>query len=323
MKYLAALAAVALMGVDARVKSSYATKKVQQTRQKLERDFGKGLANLYDANGRFEHEKLSWGFRNQGQGHKWAEDKLGAISVTIMSGLTIDATLASSLILGFSNGLTYTGLDTENSSGVVIPNQSVPLTNCFASTYALLNDFDTLFYNVSTFATIPGTIKIFDVGFLDPSHILMDFSVEYEMCEVAAIYGQFKDMAGADYAAIADNVSREILVLMLESPETRALIMDIKEAGECAAGAISDAGLDDLVGGIVDSVTGADDAPGANDTEDEGEFFNFITDEEIEAAREAAAALAGCTDGLDKWAIGNLSGGIFSKFFDTSLMANV
>jgi len=105
MKYLAALAAVALMGVDARVKSSYATKKVQQTKQKLERDFGKGLANLYDSNGRFEHEKLSWGFKHQGRGHSWAEDKLGAISVTIMSGLTIDATLTSSLVLGFSNGL--------------------------------------------------------------------------------------------------------------------------------------------------------------------------------------------------------------------------
>lgn len=151
----------------------------------------------------------------------------------------------------------------------------------------------------------------------------MDFSVEYEMCEVAAIYGQFKDMAGADYAAIADNVTREILVLMLESPETRALINDIKEAGECAAAAIQDAGLDDLVGDLVSSVTGGD-APGENDTAGEGEeFFNFITDEEIEAARQAAAQLAGCTDGLDKWAIGNLSGGIFSKFFDTSLMANV
>merc|ERR1719150_1198656 len=286
MKYLAALAAFALMGVDARVKSSYATKKVQQTRQKLERDFGKGLANLYDENGRFQHEKLSWGFRNQGRGHKWAEDKLGAISVTIMSGLTIDATLASSLILGFSNGLTYTGLQSDNDTGVVIPNQSVPLTNCFASTYALLNDFDTLFYNVSTFASIPGTIKIFDVAVLDPSHIMMDFSVEYEMCEVAAIYGQFKDMAGADYAAIAD------------------------------------AGLDDLLGDVVSTVTGGD-APGENDTADEGDLFNFITDEEIEAAREAAAALAGCPDGLDKWAIGNLSGNLFSSFFDTSLMANI
>jgi len=322
MKYLAALAAFALMGVDARVKSSYATKKVQQTRQKLERDFGKGLANLYDANGRFQHEKLSWGFRNQGRGHKWAEDKLGAISVTIMSGLTIDATLASSLILGFSNGLTYTGLQSDNDTGVVIPNQSVPLTNCFASTYALLNDFDTLFYNVSTFASIPGTIKIFDVAVLDPSHIMMDFSVEYEMCEVAAIYGQFKDMAGADYAAIADNVSREILVIMIESPETRTLIKDIKEAGECAAAAIADAGLDDLLGDVVSTVTGGD-APGENDTADEGDLFNFITDEEIEAAREAAAALAGCTDGLDKWAIGNLSGNLFSSFFDTSLMANI
>jgi hypothetical protein len=141
----------------------------------------------------------------------------------------------------------------------------------------------------------------------------MDFSVEYEMCEVAAIYGQFKDMAGADYAAIADNITREVLVLVMESPETRALIFDIKEAGECAAAAIQDAGLDDLIGDVVSSVTG----------EEADDFFNFVTDEEIEAAREAAAALAGCTDGLDKWAIGNLSGGIFSSFFDTALMANV
>jgi len=57
-------------------------------------------------------------------------------------------------------------------------------------------------------------------------------------------------MAGADYAALADNLSREILVLVMDSPETFELIGQIKEAGECLVEAAQDAGLfDDTVEG--------------------------------------------------------------------------
>lgn len=50
-------------------------------------------------------------------------------------------------------------------------------------------------------------------------------------------------MAGADYAALADNLSRELLVIVMDSPETFDLIGQIKEAGECLVEVAADAGL--------------------------------------------------------------------------------
>ena len=44
------------------------------------------------------------------------------------------------------------------------------------------------------------------------------------MCNGAGILGQFKNMFGGDYAAIADNLTRELLVIFMESPEDRETI---------------------------------------------------------------------------------------------------
>ena len=72
----------------------------------------------------------------------------------------------------------YNGL--ARPENALIPDSSVELSNCFASTFALLEDFDVLAYNVKTFAAETGTLKLFDVGVLDPIHILGDFTVEWE-----------------------------------------------------------------------------------------------------------------------------------------------
>lgn len=100
------------------------------------------------------------------------------IAKEIFPGFTLDASSGTASILGFVNGMQYAGLKKE--SDIQLPGQAVELTNCFASTYSLIEDFDTLAYNISTFASESGTIKIFDVLALDPTHIAMDFSVEWE-----------------------------------------------------------------------------------------------------------------------------------------------
>ena len=41
------------------------------------------------------------------------------------------------------------------------------------------------------------------------------------MCDGAGILNQFKNMFSGDYAAIADNLTREVLVIAIESPEDR------------------------------------------------------------------------------------------------------
>ena len=39
------------------------------------------------------------------------------------------------------------------------------------------------------------------------------------MCNGAAIFGQFKSMAGGDWASVSDNATRELMVIAFESPE--------------------------------------------------------------------------------------------------------
>lgn len=70
---------------------------------------------------------------------------------------------------------------------------------------------------------------------MDTSRIFMDGTVVWEMCDAATILGQFKNMAGADYASIVDNLTREVLVIAIDSPEDRKTIQDIYAAGKCAA----------------------------------------------------------------------------------------
>ena len=162
-----------LQGADARVKTTWAQKRVDATKYRLERNFGKGLTGLINEEGHVDPDRLGW-MRKRG-----GKAPLGSsISVTIMPGLTIDAATGSALVLGFVNGLQYEGLGT--SEDAILPVDTVALTNCFASSYALVEDFDIAGYNISTFSAEPGTLKIFDVLAMDPAHILMDLTVEWE-----------------------------------------------------------------------------------------------------------------------------------------------
>ena len=68
----------------------------------------------------------------------------------------------------------------EDRDSTILPFDTVSLTNCFASTYALIEDFEVWSYNMKTFASETGTIKLFDTILLDPSHIFMDMTVEWE-----------------------------------------------------------------------------------------------------------------------------------------------
>ena len=47
------------------------------------------------------------------------------------------------------------------------------------------------------------------------------------MCQVASIFGQFKSMAGGDWASISDNATRELMTIMRESGDARREIVKI------------------------------------------------------------------------------------------------
>ena len=139
---------------------------------RLERTFGPGLRDLHDENGRVIVERLRWANK--------IHQKMAGQSLSINLGpISLDAGTANSYWLGFVQGMNYTlkpkGSEEEKSS-----TEGVDLSNCFASTYALLESMDVSIYNINTFASEEGTLKIFDVAILDPIHLLADSSVAFE-----------------------------------------------------------------------------------------------------------------------------------------------
>ena len=106
--------------------------------------------------------------------------------------------------------------------------------------YGMISSFDVAAYNLNTINATPGSFKGIDVLFIDPTHIFADIVVNYEMCEVGSIINQFKGMASLDFAAVGDNLTRELMVIMVESPEARGQIAEMKNAAECAKNVADD-----------------------------------------------------------------------------------
>ncbi len=59
-----------------------------------------------------------------------------------------------------------------------------------------------------------------DVFINDPTKILADNVVTYEMCDFGTITAQAKLMSSLDWSSLADNLVRETMVLAIELPET-------------------------------------------------------------------------------------------------------
>ena len=104
-------------------------------------------------------------------------------------------------------------------------------------------------------------------------------------------------MAGADYAAIANNSSRAILVFLYESPEMRAKIRDIMAAVQCVTRVASEVDL-----------SGGDD-----DDRGDGEVWDNIGAEELEAAQEALE----CFSVVNEFELGQITGVFLAHSFNT------
>ena len=88
-------------------------------------------------------------------------------------------------------------------------------------------------YHLSMRGVEEGQNQIFDLLVTDPSLILSNTVVAYEMCELDTILEQSKQMAGADWSAVASNASRQLGVIAWESPSARKEIQKMKKAGDC------------------------------------------------------------------------------------------
>ena len=101
MKFTTSVAAVAALAcmdpVDALYHSKYAQQRANQYKSKLERQYGKGLSRAYDADGKFNIERMHMAPRGY---------NAGAASVQI-NNLVIDATSRKAFWLGFVQGMQY------------------------------------------------------------------------------------------------------------------------------------------------------------------------------------------------------------------------
>ena len=123
-------------------KTSWSKKRVQSTKYRLERNYGKGLTGLLNEEGHVDPDRLGW-MVNKHNGKK----PLGSsLNETIFDGLTIDATNATAQVLGFVNGLQYEGLTRD--IGIDFTTTSLELTNCFAATFAIIEDIEIAMYNL-------------------------------------------------------------------------------------------------------------------------------------------------------------------------------
>ena len=132
------------------------------------------------------------------------------------------------------------------------------------------------------------------------------------MCQVATIVDQYKGMASLDYASMSNTLTRELLVIALESPEAFNQVRAIAEAAQCSAKAIS--------------ASDEEEGEGEGDAEEEEEpdaFSIFVSDEEIADAQAKADAVNECTGDVDRWSTGKIFGRLFARFFDQELKPNI
>ena len=214
-------------------------------------------------------DPMTFGWDNRATGGA----RLGtSITITITEGLTIDGTGASAFGLGWAQGAQYSlSSGEEGESGTNVPGAQIQLSNCFASMYAFFSSLDTFGHNLNNMSPAEGGNKYFDILFIDPTHIIADFVVNIEMCEIKRIIEQIKDMASLDYAAIADNATREFLVLVTETPEARRAVREIRQAGKCLQDVAEDAtgvDLDFVIDKVVDN--GEDQWQTFDDSDDDG-----------------------------------------------------
>lgn len=195
--------------------------RIFEIRTKMERHYGKGLVGMFDPEtGKFDPNRLGWAKHGR---------KLGG-SITVQLGdLTFDASTGTAFLLGASKGLQWDGLSKGDAF------KDSVLSNCFAATYASLEGIDLMFYDYETISDVEGTWKGFDVFVSGPIKAMADNVVVYEMCELNNIMDQAKLMSSLDWASISDNLVRESMVLIVESPNSFELMGQIMDTAKCAA----------------------------------------------------------------------------------------
>lgn len=166
--------------------------------------YGKGLTGLYNDYGELDitPQRMKAARRRPAQDYM----KIG--------GIMMDQEVAITGLYGFVEGFQYTGL--ASAADNLLASEMVE-SNCFYSMYGLVDSVDVLVNDFSNIVDPAGELKWVNLILYNPSHIVNNFMVGYEMCEVYTQVERLMGLFSLDWALLAQSIGTDLVYLLGES----------------------------------------------------------------------------------------------------------
>ena len=198
--------------------------------------------------------------------------------------------------------------------------QEESITNCFASSYNLVEATDNLVYDFNNLGEFSGEFRWFNTFISDPTKYIADVSVSLEMCDFYALTNKVMNVASLDYSNMAE-IGMNSLVFSVTDlggmlDQFNALYIDVPCPED-----------------VVDEVAGEEGKKENDGEEDDFNFDDFSADkfldtnfqnddfdfeDEVEEGKEKVEEIidtyTGCFADVDQFAFGKLVGEIFTKY---------
>lgn len=93
------------------------------------------------------------------------------------------------------------------------------MSNCFYAVKGIIGSVETLIYDFKNLGRNSGEYNWFNIIFYDPLHILGDFTVCYEMCNVYEFLDKMTGLMSLDWGLLGEQVTNISVYLGLEAKE--------------------------------------------------------------------------------------------------------
>jgi len=196
-------------------KHAHSTKRISEMKKHLEMVYGVGLTGLYNDEGRLEvtPQKMKAARRRPAQ--DWA--KIG--------GVMMDQEVASTAMYGFVEGFQYKGL--AGAAEDLLAKEMVE-SNCFYAMYGMMDSVDVLLSDFNNFIDPAGELKWMNLIAYNPSHIINNVMVGYEMCEGYVQIERLMGLASMDWALMGQSLGTDLTYLLVDAaPEFKAIAAEM------------------------------------------------------------------------------------------------
>ena len=131
------------------------------------------------------------------------------------------------------------------------------------------------------------------------------------MCDINGIIDQTKSMFSLDYSAMANHLTREVLVLALDLPKDLKKIKSLKSAVTCAT--------QKAAAKSKKSEEEEEEEEVEEEFEEDEEDFWGVFKADVDYTNLAVSDVTDCIDGINRWEIGQTIGSFLTKFFSREL----